>query len=191
MRSLRSRHTPWTLPALAAGLIACNGEQSPTAPTKVVVAHVSVSAGLSHTCGVTPSGATYCWGDNGYGELGNGTTTSSATPVAVSGGLTFAAVSADNQTCGVTRSGAAYCWGQNRDGELGNGTETNSTTPVAVSGGLTFAVISAGVDHTCGVTSSGAAYCWGLNRNGQLGNGTETNSATPVAVSGGLTFAAP
>ncbi|PYO64030.1 MAG: hypothetical protein DMD28_00275 [Gemmatimonadetes bacterium] len=91
---LHPRHTVWTLLALAAGLIACSGEQGPTqptAPTKLVVAPVSVSAGLYHSCGVTPSGATYCWGDNAFGQLGNGTTTSSLTPVAVSGGLTFAA----------------------------------------------------------------------------------------------------
>jgi len=107
----------------------------------VVVAPVNVSAGLYHTCAVTPSGATYCWGDNAYGELGSGTTTSSATPVAVSGGLTFAAVSAGEKysTCGVTPNGVAYCWGDNAYGELGNGTTTSSLTPVAVSGGLTFA----------------------------------------------------
>ena len=91
---LHPRHTVWTLLALAAGLIACSGEQGPTqptAPTKLVVAPVSVSAGLSHSCGVTPSGAAYCWGSNAYGELGNGAMTNSTTPVAVSGGLTFAA----------------------------------------------------------------------------------------------------
>ena len=156
-----------------------------------------LSAGNIHTCGVTPSGAAYCWGYNFDGELGDGTTTSSAMPVAVSGGLTFAAVSAGDavdaggqHTCGVTRAGAAYCWGYNGFGGLGNGTTTDNTIPVAVSGGFTFAAVSAGGGHTCGVTRTGAAYCWGYNIYGQLGNGTTTNSPTPVAVSGGLTFAA-
>src|SRR2546425_653085 len=151
-----------------------------------------VSGGTLYTCGVTTSGAAYCWGINNYGQGGNGTTTYSfLTPVAVSGGLTFTVVSAASlHTCGVTTSGAAYCWGQNGYGQLGNGTTTSSTTPVAVSGGLTFAAVSAVLLHTCGVTTSGAAYCWGYNGCGELGNGTTTSSGTPVAVSGGLTFAA-
>ncbi len=151
----------------------------------------AVSTSDSHSCGVTPSGAAYCWGSNAGGALGNGTTTGSLIPVAVSGGLTFAAVSAGTRyTCGLTPSGAAYCWGDNGYGVLGNGTTTSSTTPVAVSGGLTFAAVSAGFINTCGVTTSGAAYCWGSNGSGELGNGTTTRSATPVAVSGGLTLAA-
>ena len=151
----------------------------------------AVSTSDSHSCGVTTSGAAYCWGSNAGGALGNGTTTGSTTPVAVFGGLTFAAVSAGTRyTCGVTPSGAAYCWGDNGYGVLGNGTTTSSTTPVAVSGGLTFAAVSAGFINACGVTTSGTAYCWGYNGSGELGNGTTTSSATPVAVSGGLTLAA-
>jgi len=152
----------------------------------------AVDAGGQHTCGITRAGAAYCWGYNGFGALGNGTTANSTTPVAVSGGLTFVAVSAGGgHTCGVTPTGAAYCWGYNSYGQLGNGTTTNSTTPVAVSGGLAFATIDAGKNvHTCGVTPAGAAYCWGYNGAGGLGNGTTTDSAIPVAVSGGLTFAA-
>ena len=155
---------------------------------------VSSSSSFNFTCGVTTAGAAYCWGDNNYGELGNGTTDAfgqnpTTTPGPVSGGLTFASVSAGNGfACGVTTTGAAYCWGANGDGALGNGTTTASATPVAVSGGLTFASVIVGYFGACGVTTDGAAYCWGANGLGQLGNGTTTASATPVPVSGGLTF---
>ncbi len=80
-------------------------------------------------------------------------------PVAVSGGLTFASVSAgDDDACGVTTGGAAYCWGDNTLGALGNGTKTGSLTPVAVSGGLSFAAVSVGFGGACGVTIAHAAY---------------------------------
>jgi alpha-tubulin suppressor-like RCC1 family protein len=153
----------------------------------------AVSAGLEeHTCGITTGGAAFCWGYNAYGQLGNGTTTNSATPVPVSGGLAFAAVSAGySYTCGIATTGAAYCWGtDDGTGALGNGTTTGSPTPAAVSGGLTFVSVSAGATHTCGVTRNGTVYCWGDNGDGQLGNGTTTSSSTPVAVSGGLTLTA-
>src|SRR5207249_10670611 len=101
---------------------------------------------------------------NGDRVRGAGTSTGVPTPVAVCGGLTFAAVSMSfYNTCVVTTSGAAYCWGYNGSGELGNGTTTSSATPVAVSGGLTLAAVSVGgsspyqESHTCGVTPSGAA----------------------------------
>jgi alpha-tubulin suppressor-like RCC1 family protein len=156
------------------------------------LAFLSVSAATYHTCGITTTGAAYCWGDNTEGWLGNGSTTASTTPVGVTGGLAFSAVSAGQyHTCGVTAAGAAHCWGDNRSGQLGNGTTAiSSSTPVPVSGGLTFAAVSAGALHNCGATAAGAAYCWGDNRFGQLGNGTTANSSTPVPVSGGLTFAA-
>jgi alpha-tubulin suppressor-like RCC1 family protein len=188
--SLNTAGTGYTLTASATGLTgATSNAFNVVAPVSAIVA--LVSAGSDYTCGVTTGGAAYCWGYNGFGQLGDGTGTDRLTPVAVFGGLTFAAVSAgDYHTCGLTTSGAAYCWGRNDAGQLGNGTPNGSLTPVAVFGGLTFAAVSAGVYHTCGVTTSGAAYCWGDNFFGALGNGTTTNSATPVAVSGGLTFAA-
>ncbi len=68
------------------------------------------------------------------GRLGDGTTTTKMTPVLVSGGLSFASVSAgETHTCGVTTGGDAYCWGDNFEGLLGDGTTTNSSVPVRVS----------------------------------------------------------
>jgi len=168
----------------------------------------------SHTCGVTTSGAAYCWGWNVQGQLGLDTTVGpqqcvlsapcSTTPAAVTGGLTFTAVSAgDYHTCGLTSSGAAYCWGQNIHGQLGIGSATGpqqcvvpggplacSTTPVQVAGGGGFTALSAGGNHTCALTQSGATYCWGWNAYGQLGIGSTMDSSVPTAVTGGLLFVA-
>jgi alpha-tubulin suppressor-like RCC1 family protein len=100
------------------------------------VAFATLSASYGTTCGVTTSGAAYCWGWNGSGQLGTGTSTLIyPTPVPVSGGLTFATVSAGNlHTCGVTTQGAAYCWGDNSEGELGDGSTTIQLAPVPVFG---------------------------------------------------------
>jgi len=189
----------------------CDAFPCSTAPTAVsgglTFAAVSASTGaLGFTCSLTPGGAAYCWGYNADGELGNGTTTNSATPLAVGGGFTFAAVTTGAyHSCGLTKDGAAYCWGDNEDGELGDGSYTETRwTPVAVSGGLTFAAVSAGLFNTCGITTSGVLYCWGKNGAGELGIGSATGpqvcyadepdyvepcSTVPVAVSGGLKFA--
>ena len=159
----------------------------------VILTFTAVSAGGSHTCGVTDAGAAYCWGENPFGQLGDGTTTQRLTPAPVAGELSFVEVSAlgARHTCGLTAAGAAYCWGQNMLGQLGDGTTTPRLTPVPVAGGLSFVALSAGTLHTCGVTTAGAAYCWGGNTNGQLGDEPTAPSErlTPSLVAGNLTFA--
>jgi alpha-tubulin suppressor-like RCC1 family protein len=160
-------------------------------PTGVTFA--SITAGGDGSCGLTSAGAAYCWGYNGYGQLGDNTTTDRYTPVAVQqGGVTFTSITSGLwHTCGLTSAGAAYCWGWNTVGGLGDNTTTDRRIPVAVQqGGVTFAALTAGWAHTCGLTGAGAAWCWGSNWAGQFGDNTTTNRSTPVAVQqGGVTFA--
>ena len=172
------------------------GYSSPSWPNPIPAAvsggisFVSISAGGSHTCGLTTNGVAYCWGGNYYGQLGNTNSPQSTVPVIVTGNIKFVSLETGYiHTCGITTSGSAYCWGRNQYGGLGDGTTTDSFLPVPVIGGLTFASISAGDSHTCGVTTNNVAYCWGNNVTGAGGNGTTSSPVTvPTAVSGGLSF---
>jgi alpha-tubulin suppressor-like RCC1 family protein len=152
----------------------------------------SLTTGFSHTCGVTAIGDAYCWGNNDYGDLGDGTTTHRNVPSLVLGGPYASVLAGHFHSCGLTIVGSAFCWGFNGFGQLGNGTTTDNSTPnpvpVPVLGGLTFASATVGLNHSCGVTTAAAAYCWGGNYDGQLGDSTNTARTVPVAVSGGLTF---
>ena len=103
-------------------------------PAALPVSAVSVSAGGEHTCALTATGDTWCWGSNSNGQLGNGTIGgSNQTPALVSGGLKFLSISAGgNHTCGVTTDRAIYCWGANATGQLGDGTQTDRSVPTRV-----------------------------------------------------------
>ncbi|HVH09182.1 MAG TPA: hypothetical protein VM736_05240, partial [Gemmatimonadales bacterium] len=159
------------------------------------------------------NGDAYCWGSNGFGQLGRDTVTTTCVgyvlnsyrcsnwPILVSGALKFTLVTAGlEHSCGVATSGAAYCWGRNEAGELGNDSTAAvcgpsappnpcSYVPLLVQGGLTFKSVKAGESFTCGVATSGDGYCWGANTTGGLGTGGTASSRLPVKVAGGLAFA--
>ena len=117
------------------------------------------------------------------GQLGDGTTTTSAVPVAVTGSLTFQLIAAGGfsigHTCALTDLAAAYCWGDNERGQLGIGSGgfgsedlTPHPVPTLVSGGITFAGLTAGLGrHSCGLADLGAAYCWAKTPSAHWGTG--------------------
>ena len=150
-----------------------------------------VTIGSAHSCGLTLEGRAYCWGDNFFGQLGDGTKTDRLRPVAVAAdGLLFSSVSAgEGHTCGLTTRRKAYCWGWNDKGMLGDGTTTDRLRPVPVKGGLLFRHIRPGSRHTCGATTTYVGYCWGSNGFGRLGDGsTVAQRLVPTRVAGSIKF---
>ena len=149
-----------------------------------------VSAGRNHSLAVRSNGTAWGWGNNFYGRLGNGTTTSARSPVSVVGGFTdWCQVSAgNNHSLGVRQDGTAWAWGCNAAGKLGDNTIINKSSPVSVVGGYTdWCQVDAGRIHSFGVRTNGSAWGCGCARCGVLGDNSTINKSSPVSVVGGFT----
>lgn len=158
----------------------------PDASVDITIEAVSQLTGEQVTEQVTVGGGmSRTWGRNSQGQLGNGTTNDSSTPVDVSDLAGIATVGAGGEhSLAALSDGTAWAWGQNANGQLGDGTLTDRTTPVQVSGLSGIIEVDGGLAHSLALRDDGTVWAWGLNQNGQLGNGTTTDSTTPVQTSG-------
>ena len=166
-----------------AGALTGTGVPASAIPGAVVM----IASGNSHTCALTAAGGVKCWGSNLLGQLGDGTTTNSSTPVDVVGLASgVASITAGSQhTCALTTAGGVKCWGSNFVGALGDGSNIVRNAPVDVVGLASgVAAVDAGGTHTCALMNSGGVKCWGWNAYGQLGDATETNRNVPGDVVG-------
>jgi alpha-tubulin suppressor-like RCC1 family protein len=147
----------------------------------------SIAVGRDFTCARTTAGGILCWGTNGSGQLGDGSSSARRVPVPVVGlsGDVAAITVGFDYACALTTAGEAECWGDNQVGQLGNGSTQSSLVPVAVAElPAPASAIAAGSDHTCALTTDGAVRCWGNNSVQQLGDLYVSSDRIPAWVSG-------
>ena len=159
----------------------------------LVITLIAISSGTFAVPAVaveaaSPAGTVWAWGDNDFGQLGNGTNTSSnvAVQVNLASGVTITNIAGgQHYSLALASNGMVWAWGYGVNGELGNGTNTVSNIPVQVSlpNGVTITNIVGGGDHNLALASNGTVWAWGYNNFGQLGNATNTSSNVPVQVS--------
>ncbi len=143
---------------------------------------VAITAGHAHTCALLTDGRVRCWGNNYYGQLGDGTTDARYSPVTVKNlrGPIVQIQAGGWHTCALTDKGRAFCWGQGIG--LGIGSTESQAVPVLVASpyGVHFKSLAVGYGFTCGVSTQSEAFCWGTNWYGQTGKGVPLDNDIPV-----------
>jgi alpha-tubulin suppressor-like RCC1 family protein len=148
---------------------------------------IDVEAGWDSACALLSDGSVECWGDNGFGQLGNGSTNSSPSAVGVIGltrPVTQLALS-DIFSCALEENHQVQCWGSNNGGTLGDGTSQNSliaSSTVQTTG----AVLQLTTTNTgaCVLIDDGSVQCWGRGAGGGNGNGSTDDVFAPSTVLG-------
>jgi alpha-tubulin suppressor-like RCC1 family protein len=143
----------------------------------------SLSLYGAHTCAIKPDATLWCWGPNSQGELGNGTTVDSSTPLQVSPGTTWMSVGAGlAHTCGVQTNGTLWCWGGNFGLQLGTPAlpfSAISTTPRQIGTDSNWASVTSGDENSCAVRTDGTLWCWGGNAGRQTSPENENGVPSP------------
>lgn len=164
-------------------------------PTPMPPAVSALAAGVFFSCALLRDQTVKCWGDNEYGQLGDGTLGGSSVPVSVMGvGSAVAIAAGDYHACALLADGTAVCWGANDYGQLGGGSPLGEggvtiaprKVPAAASvvGLSGIRALAAGAAHTCALLADATVACWGADAGGELGTPLRANTSLPTLVPG-------
>jgi alpha-tubulin suppressor-like RCC1 family protein len=194
--AVRTNGTAWSWGYNGSGRLGDNTTVRKSSPVSVVggiTDWCQVAAGHAHSLGVRQNGTAWGWGNNGYGRLGDGTSTTRSSPVSVVGGFTdWCQISTSNRSChslAIRTNGTLWAWGRNNVCQLGDGSSTARASPVSVICGFTdWCQVSAGYEHSLAVRQNGTARAWGCASSGKLGtNNCSNNYSGPKEICGGFT----
>lgn len=172
---------------------ALDGTTAQYTVTVTVGQFYNIQGSVNSFCALDTNGTVYCWGNNGSGQVGNGTYNNESHPTAVynPNNIVFKSLTGFNYNfCATDESKNLYCWGGGSYGQIGNGYGRNESSPSKVQlpiddvtqETVTFTSISIGNNSICGVGTNKHVYCWGNNQYGQIGNGTNTNALVPTQI---------
>ena len=153
-------------------------------PPAYAQTNVRVFAGQSHSLIIKSDGTLWGFGDNFYGQLGDGTRTDRLSPVKIMSDVKWASAG-NRHSLVVKNDGSLWAFGDNSYGQLGNGTKTTSPTPVKIADNVSKCV--AGYYFSVFLKNDGTLWTVGINKYGQLGDGTNTDKSTPVKVASDVT----
>lgn len=152
----------------------------------------SIRPGHQHTCGIPHDSSAFalCWGDNDFGQLGDGTTEQRLTPTSVDIDFSLSVVIplGHDRTCALSDNEDVFCWGRNDSGGIGDGTTETRRTPTQVSAAEAYSEIAVGLWHSCALSLSGTVECWGDNFYGQLGTGSTEDTTLPMKIDSDVEF---
>ena len=142
-----------------------------------------VSSGNAFTLGIKNDGTLWGWGDNTFGQLGDGTTISKNTPIQIGSSNNWQTVSAGGyHSIAITNDGNLWGWGENNYGQLGDSSNVNKSFPTNISSCSCWKNVSAGTEHTIAIKLDGTLWAWGSNFFGGLGDGTNKGKTLPIQV---------
>jgi alpha-tubulin suppressor-like RCC1 family protein len=182
----------WSWGTNDSGQLGTNSTTSQRTPVSVlgnIKTFCEIQVITNFSSALDKNGRVWSWGINFAGQIGDNSTTSKSTPVAILGSTkTFCKISAGlNYSMAIDKNGRAWGWGINSEGQLGDNSVTSRLTPVSVLGATkTFCKIAAGGSHTVAIDKNGRLWSWGLNGSGQLGINSTTSQRTPVSVLGNI-----